>query len=242
MDLNGERVCDICGERYANKYQYGVHRRCCSLGNGNTEQHSDFSCSESSSSESSASEGSGAANSVIYSPVRAIDTKSLTRRAPAKWGVHETVTDSTCSNIVYDISLTKDYTELQEAWREYVCGANACYSPQFWRLFNTVKEQSKVVADAVISEVKQILLENGSAANASSNASSWPQSSRSLRKRVQRSCGNFWDTVMETHTISLSQFELGEFQSVDFTFVDPIWVWIQCCSSLHDSGTFSTHV
>ena len=64
----------------------------------------------------------------------------------------------------------------------------------------------------------------------------WPKTVRNLRSRVDRACDNFWDSVVETHTIDLSSFGLDTCKSVEFTFVDPIWIWIQCCNALSERG------
>lgn len=64
----------------------------------------------------------------------------------------------------------------------------------------------------------------------------WPASNRTLRNRIDRRAGQFWDNVVEIRTIDLSQFGLPTCESVEFTFVDPTWSWLQRCNELHDDN------
>jgi hypothetical protein len=64
----------------------------------------------------------------------------------------------------------------------------------------------------------------------------WPGSTRTQRVRVDRQAGHFWDLVQETHSIDLRHFGLRECEEVEFTFVDPIWAWIQQCNKLYAAG------
>ena len=59
------------------------------------------------------------------------------------------------------------------------------------------------------------------------------QSPADLRKRVAKECGWFWDNVTRTCTIDLSSFG---YRSVQFTYLDPVFVWLLQCSELlqHD--------
>ena len=48
---------------------------------------------------------------------------------------------------------------------------------------------------------------------------------------------NFWDTVTNTYRIDLTQFALpGQCTAVEFSCIDPIFVWIMCCNALHKRG------
>jgi len=48
---------------------------------------------------------------------------------------------------------------------------------------------------------------------------------------------NFWDTVTNTYRIDLSEFALpGGCNEVEFSCIDPIFVWITCCNALHKRG------
>ena len=53
---------------------------------------------------------------------------------------------------------------------------------------------------------------------------------------MQKRAGNFWDYVVQTHTIDLSTFELPGVKAVTFKFVDPIFEWVQRVNELHASG------
>jgi hypothetical protein len=48
--------------------------------------------------------------------------------------------------------------------------------------------------------------------------------------------GHFWDNVTNTYVIDLSEFGLPGCQSVKFSCIDPVYVWITCCNALHKHG------
>lgn len=51
---------------------------------------------------------------------------------------------------------------------------------------------------------------------------------------MRTKAGWFWDRVTEQHCIDLRPF--GPFGKIHFTFVNPIFVWIQQCVKLHSNG------
>ena len=63
----------------------------------------------------------------------------------------------------------------------------------------------------------------------------WPRNNRLLRKIVQRNAGNFWDNVMYSKKICLRRFQLPHCDSVTFSYVDPLFVWIQHANLLHNA-------
>ena len=54
--------------------------------------------------------------------------------------------------------------------------------------------------------------------------------------RINRKAGQFWCRVTYTHTIDLSDYQLPGCTSVKFSFVDPMFAWIQRCNSLVAAG------
>lgn len=63
----------------------------------------------------------------------------------------------------------------------------------------------------------------------------WPTSHASLRVRIHKSCGQFWDNVTTTRSIDISRFGLTV-KTVTYAFVDPIFVWLQQCDKLLKLG------
>ena len=64
----------------------------------------------------------------------------------------------------------------------------------------------------------------------------WPTSVRSLRLRIKNKAGWFWDNVTREHTIHFRNFGLPGVNKIKFTFVDPLFVWIQQCQKLLKHG------
>ena len=54
--------------------------------------------------------------------------------------------------------------------------------------------------------------------------------------QVAARAGNFWDHVTSTYTVDLSQFELPSCQTLAFSFIDPVYVWISRSNALHKQG------
>ena len=227
------RYCGNCNASFANKYHLGPHRRTCfrrqAVG------YNSFSDSSSSTSDEFSSEEP---NAVITEPLQ-IDTFSCTRR-PArqtgKWGDEEEVAVEVSADVSYMPAFTQDFQEMQDTWRTYVEEAHSSCSSSYWRLFSTIHDESVAIRDAVMAEARDIICESALPEKRREIAKLWPKSVRTLRTRIERSCGNFWDSVVETHTIDLSSFGLATCKSVRFTFVDPIWVWIERCNALSERG------
>ena len=112
-------------------------------------------------------------------------------------------------------------------WRDYVAHAHSCCAPSFWKLYNAVKGQTVTCRDAVMHAVKDLVPTHVA-------RQGWPRSNRTLRRRVERRAGKFWDLVVQTHTIDLREYELPGVDSVQFSFLDPIYVWINRCNVLRE--------
>ena len=63
----------------------------------------------------------------------------------------------------------------------------------------------------------------------------WPTSHAQLRARISKKCGRFWDNVTYSGSVDISRFGLPV-TSVQYTFVDPIFVWLQQCDKLLKLG------
>ena len=228
MGEQGTVECDLCGSTFSNKYQLGPHRRQCKGRNfvDDSESFSASSCSDSAYDGEDGLEDEQHGVPLVTEPFGIIDVRQLARRSPKKFG--RTI-DSTCTrrNIAVNQLATADYTEMQLAWQRYVRSAHQSCSREFWQVFNTVMCQPATVGDAVLTVVKKLLSSHSVHPNRK-----WPSSFRGLCKRVQRLAGNFWDHVVITRTINMENFNIRTCKSVKFTFVDPIWVWIQRCDAL----------
>ena len=110
-------------------------------------------------------------------------------------------------------------------WKTYVCDAHECCPRGFWKLWETLLNQTVACRDSVMYVVKDLIPPDTSGV--------WPRSTRTLRQMVARNAGMFWDHLIQTHTIDLRAFNLPSLKSVQFSFVDPVFVWIQRCNDLH---------
>ena len=113
-------------------------------------------------------------------------------------------------------------------WGEYVRVTRRLCDTRFWEIFDTVRDETATCRDRVLSVTKDLLAARGQG---------WPRSTRVLRDKIKRIAGNFWDLVTQTHTIDLRTFSLpGCIEQVQFSFIDPIYVWITRCTELASSG------
>ena len=112
-------------------------------------------------------------------------------------------------------------------WRKYVDNAYESCSPEFWEVFGSVMDGTTACKDAVLSVVKKLTKQR---------SRSWPQSVRTLRQIIDRKAGKFWDNVTEVHTIDVESFGIPGCTTVQFTFVDPIFLWAQRCDALFGAG------
>ena len=112
---------------------------------------------------------------------------------------------------------------MQTSWQDHITDVAACCSKELWYMFNTVKGETVQLQDKVLAAAKTLC----------SGGRSFPKRHRTLLNVVDRKAGNFWDNVLYTKKICLRQFNIPGCESVEFTYVDPIFVWAQHCSLLH---------
>ena len=162
------------------------------------------------------------ANVVITRPITPL--MCLARRAKQPWGRVYNI--ATQHRQQHTDTYVRDYRELQTSWKEYVITAYSCCSAEFWRVYKCVVDQSVTCQDSVLSCVRDL----------TQHAGKWPRSNRTLRSSIKRLAGDFWPNVTTTERIDLSQFNLPGVQSVEFSFVDPIYAWIHSCNELNDAN------
>ena len=121
------------------------------------------------------------------------------------------------------------YLQMQQLWRQYVSDARACCSEQYWTVFKAVQGHNIVCRDKVMRAVKTLIRQNDMKRR-------WPSTSRTLRALVERKAGNFWENVTVTRTIDLGAYNLPGCDAVTFSFMDPVYIWIDRCNALHDLG------
>ena len=115
---------------------------------------------------------------------------------------------------------------MQNMWKSFIKEAYGCCSASFWKLFAEVVNETTSCQDRVLTVVKKLIQQKRS----------WPQSTRTLRSLINRTAGNFWTHVTETHKIDVSSFGIPGCKVVEFTFVDPIFLWAQRCAALCAAG------
>ena len=114
-------------------------------------------------------------------------------------------------------------------WRRYVSDAHGCCAQPFWKLYEAVQGQTVHCRDAVLKVMSDLV-------DPQLKKRAWPRSNRTLRALVDRTAGSFWDHVLYTYTIDLRPFGLPSCDSVPFSFVDPIYVWLHQCNVLCEGG------
>lgn len=120
---------------------------------------------------------------------------------------------------------------MQKVWDAYVQHVRSLCSTQFWKMYNTVKEQTAECADKVMRQAREILRHEKLSFKIGHN---WPTSSRGLRDRIRFHAGCFWPNV--THTKIIHVPFLPKPKTLSFKFLDPCYVWIQQCRHLSESG------
>lgn len=235
--------CHRCGKYFGNVRQLGPHRRhCLSTSEEEEEESSEFL------SDASAAEQepqllqiqrhqmtviTTPANDLTVTvgmPANAqlqqmphVDMRALARRR-GNWGIQGALAlprRGTASRLP-----ARDVREMQKIWGSYVKLAYRSCSPEFWEVFQKVIQETTSCKDQVLGVVKKLMKQDRT----------WPSSVRTLRTRITRKAGKFWAHVMETHTIDVRSFGIPKCTTVQFSFVDPIFLWAQRCAALAGSG------
>ena len=205
-------ACEWCSQVFSNRQQIGPHRRVCSLRPAVPVIGTPVLAGRS---------AGGTAVPVVRP--RRLPLCELAQRPMKKWGREQ---DVAMNNAPATTSATRDLREMQAQWGQYVGDTHACCSSEFWDVFKTVQKQTAACRDDVLRVVKKF----------SPNPRKWPISTRSLVQKVETYAGKFWPYVTETHVIDLQQFGFQHCKSVSVSFMDPIFVWLQCCNALVADG------
>ena len=119
---------------------------------------------------------------------------------------------------------------MQKTWSDYVETVTELCTRDFWDTLKVLRYQPAVVTDQILKKMYTILkrtdLQSGH---------SWPSSVRSLNDRIKNKAGWFWDNVLHERSIDVRQFEISGLERIQFTFVDPLFVFVQQCNKLHAS-------
>ena len=220
--------CGNCGLVFANGFLLGPHKKVC--WNRQLPLESDFSDDDEAICDAAISD---AAISDASDDDDCVNLTELAQRPrEGCWGEIETVTLRD-RPVFLETCATYDYEPLQRRFKAYVHDVMQLCTPEFWQLFETVMQQSSTVADVVLSTAHKLLSKH---AVKFKLGHQWPRSKRTLRARVLKKLGSFWDNVQETYSIDVKEYGLPGLNTVSFTFVDPIYVWIKQCEELQRDG------
>ena len=238
---NGELMatCDICGEFFANVFALGAHKRRC--WNLQARVLSDFSSSgDDEFSEDYLPEiGIVSTATLADSEARAIPMLQMLQDDNALMNLATRAEDATSRITDCRIQQTDDLREefavnfvpMQKQWRRHVRGVYKLCPEDFWRVFKSVRNQSTKCVDDVLKTVRPLV--NTLKKNTGKR---WPCSKRSLRQLIRKNVSGFWGKVTITKTLDLSRFQLPGVTKIKFSFVDPVYVWIQQCVALINKG------
>ena len=101
-------------------------------------------------------------------------------------------------------------------------------------MFAGLTLQSAVCVDRVLTRAHEIL--SGEKDLTFKLGERWPKSKRLLRKKIRCKVGMFWPNVTITKTIHLEEFQIPRVTTLEFSFVDPVYVWIKACERLTERG------
>ena len=214
------RTCDRCGRSFSNKFAFGPHRRVCNVVTVPVINNIEVQCDS--------------------LPAEQIESQTLTVEVPSStlrdlaqrstkssWGITKVLKIKHAKPRSKEFA--RDYSYMQQNWLDYVKTAHSCCSSAFWRLQGSMLHQTAVSKDAVIHAVKHLV-------SAEARKPAWPDSTRALKKLLQRKAGRFWDNVLHTETIDLSSYELPGITDIKFEFVDPIYVWLERANAMYDES------
>ena len=220
--------CTKCGEQFANAYQLGPHIRACGFAS-DSDEHSSFSAEEShddaqDDSQDSHDEEMGASQDALYTLAQ--------RRTHTPGIIIPHVPQRFAPG--YNPELSGNFVPAQRLWRRYVQQARDLCSKEFWSLFQVVNEETGACADAVLQWTKKTL--QAQPCNTVPLGHKWPSCRRRLRKRIDSKAGLFWDNVTISVSIDMGKYADRFPSKVEFSFVDPIFVWVQHANRLIKSG------
>ena len=236
-------TCDICGQFFANVFALGAHKRRC--WNLQARVVSDFSHS---SGDDEFSDDDIQEPGIVSTAVPFVHSDSEAPAVPfvqmlqddnALMTLATRAEDATSRITDCSIQQTDDlrqefavnFVPMQKQWRRHVRRVYKLCPPEFWQVFKSVLNQSTKCVDDVLKTVRPLVN-----TVKKPTETRWPCSKRSLRQLIQKNVGGFWGKVTITKTLDLSRFQLPGVTKLKFSFVDPVYVWIQQCVALINKG------
>lgn len=113
----------------------------------------------------------------------------------------------------HDVQAPRFVHELQLFWKSYVKRVVDSSEKDMWRLFCSVRTETRVCQTAVLRAVRPMV--------DSLLLPRWPKDRRALDKKINK-LGGFRSRIMRAVKIDMKDF--GH-DTVEFTFVDPIYAW-----------------
>lgn len=103
--------------------------------------------------------------------------------------------------------------QLQLFWKTYVKAAINASDKDMWRLFCSVRTETRVCQTAVLRAVRPML--------DPLLLPKWPKDRRALDRMIEK-LGGFRSRIMRAVKIDMTDFGLD---TLEFTFVDPVYAW-----------------
>ena len=127
-----------------------------------------------------------------------------------------------------DTTGCRDFLFLQDTWDAYRGSVAALANTPFWQCFLPMHKLSGVAIDTALGNVKKVFISKTSPVY-----KGFHSSRRALYEKMS-TIPSFWEQVMHTVSIDLSDFELPSgTQSIEFSFIDPIWGWLMAARKQH---------
>ena len=227
-------TCQSCGMRFSNRYEFGPHVRECGSKCGYCGSDSDsYSDTATSAPEFTDEDSSEEAANVTSTPISA-GLWDLTRRPKGEtdWGVC-TNTNAAYPNMRVQGAFVADFCPMQITYDTYVRAVYDLCDPSFWRIFSTLHNVSSATVCNVLGATRKVLKARAPGVKVGHR---FPSSRRTLNRRIHKKADMFWDNVSESHSIDLQQYNLPKVKKVEFTFINPIWVFIRRCEMLTKAG------
>ena len=235
--------CDKCGEWFPNVYQLGPHKRVCITSWDHTsDDNCSFTASSTSDDNPDVNDSSNGAESIRSDVSDSSDDAStgptylwqLAQRQRHTKGVVTAVRVLNPLRHQVNPHMTKNLVPMQQLWNSHVQAVHNLCSKQFWSLFNVVNTEKGACADAVLKWTKKMLQSQPVVTVPLGH--SWPSSRRSLRDRINRKAGLFWDNVTIATRINMGKYAHLFNAKVSFNFVDPLFVWLRQANRLIKKG------
>ena len=145
------------------------------------------------------------------------DVLTISRR-DGNFGCEVSTVATVVQEVVQDHHQPRQVHLLQQLWQEHVTGILSSSTVDMWRVFCSVRRQTRVCQSAVLRAVRPVLNHE--------DKKRWPLDRRQLDVLVGKA-GGFNCRVMRTVKIEIKG------GPVEFAFLDPVYAWCStafCCS------------